>query len=69
MNPRLILAPARSTASPGGSKASRTSARFWSAPALWRFGDEAQRSKSGSGLPLSKTLARFHTHADLLLPR
>jgi hypothetical protein len=69
MNPRLILAPARSTASLGGSKANRTSARFWNAPALWRFGDELPRSKSGSGLPPSKTLARFHTHADLLLPR
>jgi hypothetical protein len=31
------------------------SARFWSAPALWRFA----RCESGRGLPQSKTLLRM----------
>jgi hypothetical protein len=32
----------------------RTSARFWSAPVLWRFSKDG----SGRGLPQSKTLPR-----------
>jgi hypothetical protein len=55
--------------SPPRPRASRTSARFWSAPVLWRFGHEEQRTKSGRGLPQSKTLARFYTHPDMLLTR
>jgi hypothetical protein len=35
----------------------RNSARFWSAPALWRF-CSAQKFESGRGLPQSKTLPR-----------
>jgi hypothetical protein len=34
----------------------RNSARFWSAPALWRFSECAGEVESGRGLPQSKTL-------------
>jgi hypothetical protein len=36
----------------------QNSARFWSAPALWRFSERGGVAESGRGLPQSKTLSR-----------
>jgi len=39
-------------------------ARFWSAPALWRFSNDDGLAQSGRGLPHSKTLARGREHLN-----
>jgi hypothetical protein len=36
----------------------RLAARFWSAPALWRYSKLDCADQSGRGLPQSKTLSR-----------
>ena len=42
----------------------QNSARFWSAPVLWRFGIAKFAVKSGRGLPQFKTLARGRKHLN-----
>lgn len=52
-----------------GSRTSRTASGFWSAPVLWRFGDDERESKNGRRLPQSTTLARGYTRFDSLAPQ
>jgi hypothetical protein len=41
-----------------------TPARFWSAPALWRFSECVGAIERGRGLPQSKTLSRGREHLN-----